>query len=232
MNYTELIGKYIKHKTNKIFKNHITNSKKDSKYAIFVKNIQIKHNKYYLNNDTYVIDDIENCEVVDEKDMRHLNNIHLEELRCSKLIDVDEINGIRLYSIIRKKGYTPFYNGRPTLVVKSITPLRKRKDAVMINNHVINIDCLVVIDENEEKTLNLLFDSCVISDFDITQYTNPCISSTSGEPKMQYPSKKIAKEKLFHMRIRYPEKYFEAYLCPNCNKYHVGKPTKTELNEI
>jgi hypothetical protein len=230
MIHTELIGKYIKYKTTKLFRNLKFHTPEHSVYGIFVVSIDFINNHYLINNQ-YEISDLNNCEIINEEMFVKLHNRRMKETMPPISYDTTEVAGFKKGDSLRKKGYTMFKNNEPTIIVKTIAYLPVSKNLIKVNKQILPIDCLVKINSEEAIFLDNLFEDCVISDFDETQYTNPCISSTSSEPKLRYPNIKIAKEKLFLMKLKYPDKYFEAYLCPNCNKYHVGKPIKNKVYE-
>lgn len=124
-------------------------------------------------------------------------------------------------SYIRKNNYDLFNNGSPVTKIKSV---EWRGKFVRINNLNFPLDSLPVI-LCKKACKNLLFQwnafgfIPVVSELQEFQ----CVRQDNGEKKVAIPLYEL-KPILWSYMKRFPEKKFEAYICPVCTYYHIGKP--------
>jgi hypothetical protein len=133
--------------------------------------------------------------------------------------------------IIKKKSGLLFSTQEPTMIIDSILPTKKQ-DVVIINKFMtININDVEIIDVEEYDYLNDKLSTIVLSDIEIIDGLNPCVSSVSNEEKIKYyPHSDNWKQALWRMKYVKvsdgTEGAFEAYLCPSCKFIHIGKNPK------
>lgn len=138
---------------------------------------------------------------------------------------------IKQGDIIKKKSGLLFSTQEPTIIVDTILPTKKQ-DIIIINKFMtININDVEIIDVEEYDDLNHKLSTIVLSDIQIIDGLDPCISSVSYEKKIKYcPDSDSWKQALWRMKYVKisdgTEGTFEAYLCPSCKFIHIGKNPK------
>lgn len=125
---------------------------------------------------------------------------------------------------LRKKNYTCIFGkGVPVIKVKSIDGKSGIINGIP-NTHIHNssvFKTLVVISEEEAIQLMEEWNNTLISNIPVKKTEFVHVREDTGKTKESIGVFHI-KEVLFHYKKTKSEK-FDAYKCPVCNQYHLGK---------
>jgi hypothetical protein len=116
---------------------------------------------------------------------------------------------------IRKQNYDPVLgSGYPVVKIKEI-------DQQKINGkHCNSRKTYVVISREEAIAIMEMFNSIAISSTPVEDKEFVCKRDDNGQPKEPISAFHI-KKVLFHYKMINPD--FDAYKCPKCLQYHLGK---------
>lgn len=139
---------------------------------------------------------------------------------------------------IRKKNGSLFNMGYfkkrfvPTLLVKHAYRINESK--WIINNHYYfdSIDDIVIIDLDKHIKLTNLFNELKLSEPESLSVEETCYTTYSGArtEKMKYKYEDVVLHSLYRFILTRPDEIFQAYKCPNCDAYHIGRIVKKEEN--
>lgn len=175
------------------------------------------------------------CEVKLDKNIRYSEKV--KDFDIKEFVDVFENSDDLLFVLLKNKANAGYYRKKNYKLLSNDLPADKinkfkRRDSkyVVLNKSIYDIRCvdniIEFIDEEEYNEIMKNFYKLDISDYINSELNSPCISSVSGEPKIAFKSKKHVLCTLHDFRLTHKDKHFEAYVCPVCGNYHIGKPNK------
>lgn len=137
---------------------------------------------------------------------------------------------LKIGEIVRKKSGELFggHGGDPVpaLAIEKIGAWASGR-YILNGLYVIEQEKLVVIDEEEKKKIDSIWEST--SEISTTlkpELNTSCVREDNGEPKQKF-SERSYRKALFKHRVRNPEGGYEAYTCAHCGSVHIGKTRET-----
>ena len=122
-------------------------------------------------------------------------------------------------TIFRKRNFTSFA-GEPYITVDKSESLDAGQYRIN-GRFTVHPDNLVPLSEEESKSLKEIWDDCRIREHVHVEGRIPC-SRADGESKKPVPEQDV-QAKLFEIRMRRGDLSFQAYVCPDCNRIHIGR---------
>lgn len=87
--------------------------------------------------------------------------------------------------------------------------------------HEIPIENIQIISEEEARSILKIFNECTkLSECSRKEFSH--IREDTGIEKVQYTEKTFTVP-LFRLKMKYPDKEFNAYVCDVCGSIHIGK---------
>ena len=140
---------------------------------------------------------------------------------------------------IRKKNFDFFknWNGQyiPAIEIHSAFQwdVKNHPTEFRVNGkYIIKLENIVFITKEENDNLFKFYHSLNLSKPVGLSVDETCYTTYKGEKKekIKEDSKHKILRTLYLFQIRRPDDKFQAYQCPNCNFYHIGKITGKELS--
>lgn len=136
---------------------------------------------------------------------------------------------------IKKRSNTFFdvgYNGKhsfiPVIEVRQAVKITETK--YLFNNRYCfnNLDEIIILTKEEAENLILFYKSLKLSEPESLSIEETCFTTYSGKrtEKKKYETEKAVIRILYEFVIDRPGEGFQAYKCPNCNFYHIGRQQK------
>ena len=82
---------------------------------------------------------------------------------------------------------------------------------------------ITVIEEDEALKIQKIWENCQIVETTHKDDITSCVREDNGEEKQKIGNAESAREILFSHRMKRPEFPYDAYICPHCGFYHIGK---------
>ena len=134
----------------------------------------------------------------------------------------NNINAFNVGEILAKTNFLPFGTGNRKVMTITVKSIDWWGFNYVINKlYHVKPNTVMKITEEEAIKIQEEYDSIGISEYNNTE-NDPCVSSTSGEPKHIVPISHL-KELVYTYRHKYNNPAFEGYICPKCNELHIGK---------
>lgn len=119
----------------------------------------------------------------------------------------------------KKSNNGVFQNGLPVTRTQCVREVYLNKKLEHINLDGVIYKNLIQINEEEYRDILMFWNSLSTSKPSLDP-TWHCVSELSGKPKVKVSNSKL-REVLYKQKIKIPD--IEAYICPKCGNYHLGK---------
>lgn len=147
------------------------------------------------------------------------------------------VQNIKIGDYIRKNNLVTFgreEDSKPVIKVISLKEMTGKKGgfrSYLVNGiyQVLPKDITIIDEEEARRIMSIWEDSANISPIINETENTKCFREDNGMPKVTYHGKKGWQRPLFNFRMKNPLGGFQAYICPECGKVHIGK-TNTEEN--
>jgi len=122
-------------------------------------------------------------------------------------------------TIISKRNFTTF-SGKPYIQVEMSEPWSMGQYRIN-GKFVIHPDLINYLSERQAKRLQEIWDDCILKEHVDVEGREPC-SRADGQSKKEVKPNEV-QSKLFEIRMKRKDFSFQAYICPECEKIHIGR---------